>query len=115
MIRMDLAVYGTCFAFSEALMVLFVLVNYPYYKICYGSRIRSVLVRTVFLNSLAILVGWAPVVYFWPGFSQKYLLPLACVVGALGCVGSRFIYQEIIPEALAGRLVEFMERRSREP
>jgi hypothetical protein len=47
-------------------------------------------------------------------FSKKFLMPFACVIGALGCVGSRFIYHEIIPDELAKRIIEVIERRKSE-
>ena len=107
-------VFLLCTAVSIVLMVLFVLINYPYYKITYGEKANSIIVRTLGLNSAAIFIGWAPVVYFWPGFSLKYLLPFASIIGALGCVGSRFIYHELIPEELARKLLEMVEKRSGE-
>jgi hypothetical protein len=108
----DLKIYGLCVLFSSALMLLFVFVNYPYYKNSYGNKTRTIVYRTVLLNLCAILIGWVPVVHFWPQFSFKFLLPFACIAGALGCVGSRFIYHEIIPEELAKRLVEIIESKS---
>ncbi|MGE5350602.1 MAG: hypothetical protein ACM3P0_00865 [Acidobacteriota bacterium] len=111
---MEIKTYLICVAFTVALMVLFVLINFPYYKITYGSRAGKIAIRTVSLNTLAILIGWAPVVYFWPEFSLKYLLPFACTLGALGCVGSRFLYTEIIPEELAKTMIEIIERRTQE-
>jgi CDP-diglyceride synthetase len=111
---MDLKVFSTCVAFSVALMILFILINYPYYKMSYGAKARGVILRTVLLNILAICIGWTPVVYFWPDFSKSYLLPAACVVGALGCVGSRFIYHEIVPEELGKTLLQLLERKRNE-
>lgn len=110
--RMDLRIYLICVAFTVALMVLFVFINFPYYRITYGSKAGRIATRTIFLNTLAIFIGWAPVVYFWPEFSLKYLLPFACTLGALGCVGSRFLYTEIIPEELAKTMLEIIERRA---
>lgn len=109
---MDIKTYLTCVAFTVALMILFVFINFPYYKITYGTKSRQIVLRTIILNTLAILIGWAPVVYFWAEFSLKYLLPFACTLGALGCVGSRFLYTEIIPEELAKTIIEIIERRS---
>ncbi|MGE5681340.1 MAG: hypothetical protein ACM34K_10725 [Bacillota bacterium] len=112
---MDIKTYLICAAFTAALMVLFVFINFPYYKITYGAKAKKIVVRTILLNTLAILIGWAPVVYFWAEFSLKYLLPFACTLGALGCVGSRFLYTEIIPEELAKTILEIIERRSANP
>ncbi|MCU7491822.1 MAG: hypothetical protein HF312_19720 [Ignavibacteria bacterium] len=109
---MEIRIYLICVAFTTALMVLFVFINFPYYKITYGIRAGKIAIRTVFLNTLAIFIGWAPVVYFWPEFSLKYLLPFACTLGALGCVGSRFLYTKIIPEELAKTMLEIIERKS---
>ncbi|MCU7500477.1 MAG: hypothetical protein HF300_13505 [Ignavibacteria bacterium] len=109
---MEIRIYLICVAFTTALMVLFVFINFPYYKITYGIRAGKIAIRTVFLNTLAIFIGWAPVVYFWPEFSLKYLLPFACTLGALGCVGSRFLYTEIIPEELAKTMLEIIERKA---
>ncbi|MGE5402218.1 MAG: hypothetical protein ACM3S2_17605 [Ignavibacteriales bacterium] len=108
---MDIKTYLICVAFTVVLMILFVFINFPYYKITYGTRARRIVTRTIFLNALAILIGWAPVVYFWPEFSLKYLLPFACTLGALGCVGSRFLYTEIIPDELAKTMIELIERK----
>ncbi|MCU7495490.1 MAG: hypothetical protein HF314_17840 [Ignavibacteria bacterium] len=109
---MDVKTYLICVAFTVALMVLFVFINFPYYRITYGSRAGRIAIRTILLNTLAIFIGWAPVVYFWAEFSLKYLLPFACTLGALGCVGSRFLYTEIIPEELAKTMLEIIERRA---
>lgn len=109
---MDLRTYLLCILFSIILMVLFVLINYPYYKNSYGIRTNGIILRTVLLNCMAILIGWAPVVHFWPEFSLKFLLPFTCIIGALGCVGSRFIYHEIVPEELAKRLIEIIEKKA---
>jgi hypothetical protein len=100
-----------CISFSIALMVLFVLINSSYYKLCYGSQARRIITRTILLNTLAIVIAWLPVVYFWQEFSMKILLPFACIVGGLGCVGSRFLYHEIVPEELAKKLVEMIEKK----
>jgi hypothetical protein len=91
-------------------MSLFILINYPYYSITYGKNTNKIIVRTFLLNSVAILIGWFPVVFYWPNFSQKFLLPAICVIGALGCVGSRFLYQELIPEELAKVLIEYIDK-----
>lgn len=95
-------------------MVLFVLINYPYYKMSYGERAFRIVIRTILLNTLAILIGWGPVVFFWPEVSLKYLLPLASIIGALGCVGSRFIYPEIVPKELAKTLMQFLDKKRRD-
>src|ERR1700737_3364462 len=107
---MNLKVFSICVIFSVALMILFILINYPYYDMSYGAKAKGIILRTLSLNIMAIAIGWIPVVYFWPGFSQKYLLPAACAVGALGCVGSRFIYHEIVPEELGKTLLQLLER-----
>ncbi|MGE5445073.1 MAG: hypothetical protein ACM3SR_10810 [Ignavibacteriales bacterium] len=111
---MNLKVFSICVIFSVALMVLFILINYAYYKMSYGAKAKGIILRTVLLNILAICIGWTPVVYFWPAFSIKYMLPAACVIGALGCVGSRFIYHEIVPEELGKTLLQLLERRRSE-
>ena len=111
---MNLKVFSICVIFSVALMILFILINYPYYRMSYGAKAKGIILRTVSLNILAICIGWTPVVYFWPGFSIKYLLPAACVIGALGCVGSRFIYHEIVPEELGKTLLQLLERKRSE-
>jgi hypothetical protein len=111
---MDLSIYGLCVIFSEALMILFIMINYPYYKISYGEKAGRIVGRTILLNSLAIIIGWGPAVYFWPDFSQKFLLPAACILGALGCVASRFIYQEIIPKELAETIIQIIKNKERE-
>jgi hypothetical protein len=111
---MDIKVYSICVFFTEALMILFVFINFPYYKISYGRKAKKIMTRTIVLNTLALLIGWGPAVYFWPEFSQKYLLPAACILGALGCVGSRFIYQEIIPDELAETIIDLIERKKKE-
>jgi hypothetical protein len=103
-----------CIGFSVVLMVLFVLINFPYYKLTYGEKTNKTVIRTVLLNSLAIIISWLPVMYFWPEFSYTILLPFVCVVAGLGCVGSRFIYHEIIPETLAKSIIEIVERKSKE-
>jgi hypothetical protein len=103
--------FFVCISFSIALMVLFVLINSSYYKLCYGAKARTIITRTILLNTLAIVIAWLPMVYFWQEFSMKILLPVACIVGGLGCVGSRFLYHEIVPDELAKKLVEFMEKR----
>jgi len=110
---LNVKVYLLCIGFSIVLMVLFILINYPYYQTSYGKRTKEIVLRTVVLNSLAIFVGWAPVVYLWPTFSYKFLLPFTCILGALGCVGSRFIYHEIVPEELAKRLIELIEQNNK--
>ena len=92
-------------------MVLFVSINASYYRLCYGEKARKIIVRTLILNTIAIVIAWIPVVYFWQEFSMKILLPFACIVGGLGCVGSRFLYHEIVPEELAKKLIEMMEKR----
>ncbi|MFW5774889.1 MAG: hypothetical protein ACOCW2_01250 [Chitinivibrionales bacterium] len=107
----SLSLFVICVLFSTALMILFVLINIPYYRMCYGQKTTSIVMRTIGLNFLAILLGWFPVIYLWPQFSRQILLPLAGIVGALGCVGSRFIYHEIIPEELAKRLIELVEQK----
>jgi hypothetical protein len=105
-------IYFICTLFSAALMALFVFINLPYYKSCYGGKTTPIVLRTLLLNTAAICIGWAPVVYLWPSFSLKFLLPFACILGALGCVGSRFIYNEILPEELARRLIELIEQKT---
>lgn len=92
-------------------MILFVLINYPYYKMIYGSRARAIIQRTILLNALAICIGWIPVVKFWPEFSSKFLLSAAGIIGALACASSRFIYREVIPEELGKTLLELLERK----
>ncbi len=111
---MDYGVYSLSVSFSTALMVLFVFINYPYYKLSHGDKAQQIVIRTILLNSLAILIGWGPAVYFWPNASQKFLLPAAAILGALGCVGSRFIYPEIVPRELAKAMIELMERKIQE-
>jgi hypothetical protein len=108
---MNWPTFLTCVLFSIALMVLFILINYPYYKMSYGPRAPIIIRRTILLNSLAIAIGWGPTVYFWPDFSRRYLLPAACIIGSLGCVSSRFIYHEIVPEELGRTLLELLERK----
>ena len=103
-----------CVSVSVALMLLFLMINFPYYRLTYGKRASRIVFRTFLLNSAAIVLGWAPVVYFWPVFSLRYLLPFASIIGALGCVGSRFIYHELIPEELARSLLDLLESRFRE-
>jgi len=107
----SLRTYGICLIFSEFLMVLFVAINFPYYKVSYGEKATSIVIRTLLLNTIAIAVAWVPVVYYWPLFSKKFLLPFTCIIGALGSVGSRFIYHEIIPDELAKRILEVIERK----
>jgi hypothetical protein len=111
---MDFKIYLECVAFSVGLMVLFVLINFPYYKMSYGEKTKQTVIRTIILNFIAILIGWGPVVYFWANFSLKFLLPTTCILGALGCVGSRFIYHEIIPKELAKTMIELLDRKMRE-
>jgi hypothetical protein len=103
-----------CVAFSFILMVLFVLINLPYYRITYGDKAIRIILRTILLNTLAIIIAWIPVVYFWPDFSFRILLPFICAIGGLGCVGSRFIYHEIVPETLAKSIIEIVERNVKE-
>lgn len=109
---MDYQIYFYCIALSIVLMILFVLINFPYYRISYGAQSKSIVFRTVLLNSLAIVIGWGPVVAFWPDVSLKVLFPVTGIVGALGCVGSRFIYTEIIPRELAESMIEIIERKA---
>ena len=111
---MHVKTLSICILFSLLLMILFVLINYPYYKITHGDNVRRILARTILLNSIAIIVGWLPAVYFWPEFSLKFLLPFTCAVAAFACVGSRFIYQEIVPENLAKSIIEIIERNAKE-
>ncbi|MBM3241524.1 hypothetical protein FJZ31_35020 [Candidatus Poribacteria bacterium] len=111
---MNFKVYLECVAFSVGLMALFVLINFPYYKMSYGEKTKQTILRTIILNCVAILIGWGPVVYYWSNFSLKFLLPAACILGALGCVGSRFIYHEILPKELAETMIELLERKIRE-
>ena len=108
---MDFQVFLICVSFSIVLMLLFVLINYPYYSLSYGSRSRSIILRTVLLNTAAIAVGWIPAVNFWPDFSKTVLLPAVCAIGTLSCVGSRFIYHEIVPEELGKTLLRIIERK----
>ncbi len=108
---MDLSSYFICILPSIALMVLFVFINLSYYQIMYGKKIKAFLIRTIFLNTLAILIGWFPVVYFWADFSVKYLLPGSCIFGALGCVGSRFIYSEVVPAQLAEQVAKLIREK----
>jgi hypothetical protein len=103
-----------CVAFSFFLMVLFILINLPYYRITYGDKAIRIVMRTILLNSLAIVISWIPVVHFWPEFSLRILLPFICTIGGLGCVGSRFIYHEIVPETLAKSILETVERNAKE-
>lgn len=77
----------------------------------YGGKARNFLIRTISLNTLAILIGWFPVLYFWPDFSVKYLMTTSCVFSALACVGSRFIYSEIVPEQLAEQIVKLIQEK----
>lgn len=108
---MDLNSYFICILPSIALMVLFVFINLSYYQIMYGKKIKAFLIRTIFLNTLAILIGWFPVVYFWADFSVKYLLSGSCIFGALGCVGSRFIYSEVVPAQLAEQVAKLIREK----
>ena len=110
---MNITLFLLCFGVSTVLMLIFVAINYHYYSMAYGDRTRAIVTRTVLLNTLAIAVGWAPLVVLWPEFSKNYVLPFASALGALGGVGSRFIYPEIIPEELAKTLVRLIERESR--
>ena len=110
---MDIKLFLLCFGVSTVLMLIFVAINYPYYRMAYGDRTKVILTRTILLNTLAIAIGWAPLVVLWPEFSKKIALPLASALGALGGVGSRFIYPEIIPEELARTLVQLIEQQSR--
>ena len=36
----------------------------------------------------------------------------SCVFGALACVGSRFIYSEIVPEQLAEQIVKLIREKA---
>ena len=36
-------IYGICVALSVVLMILFVFVNLPYYRLCYGARAVPIL------------------------------------------------------------------------
>lgn len=110
---MDLTIYFICIVITSALMILFVFINYPYYKMSHGEKAKRIVIRTIALNFVAILIGWGPVVFFWPMASLRYLLPLASIVGALGCVGSRFIYPEIVPKELAKTLVKLLEEKAK--
>ncbi|UCH85038.1 MAG: hypothetical protein JSW50_04940 [Candidatus Latescibacterota bacterium] len=110
---MDIKLFFLCFGVSTVLMLIFVAINYPYYRMAYGDRTKAILTRTILLNTLAIAIGWAPVVVLWPEFSKKFALPCASALGAIGGVGSRFIYPEIVPEELAKALVKLIERESR--
>ncbi len=103
--------YLICSLFSIVLMILFVFVNYTYYKNISGNRVTKTLVRTISINTVAILIGWGPVTYLWPKFSITILLPFVCLIGAIGCVGSRFVYPEIVPEALAQKITEHIEAK----
>ncbi len=94
-------------------MLIFVAINYPYYRMAYGHRTRAILTRTIVLNTLAIAIGWAPLVVLWPEFSRKFALPAAAALGAIGGVGSRFIYPEIVPEELAKALVRLIDKESK--
>jgi len=78
----------------------------------YGKKIKVFLIRTISLNILAILIGWFPVVFFWPELSLKYLMPASCVFGAIACVGSRFIYSEIIPDQLAEQILKIIKEKA---
>ena len=109
---MNFKAYFVCIGPSIVLMILFVFINISYYQIMYGVKTRDFLIRTISLNILAILVGWFPVLYFWPDFSVKYLMPTSCVFGALACVGSRFIYSEIVPEQLAEQIVKLIRDKA---
>jgi hypothetical protein len=93
-------------------MLIFLAINYPYYKMAYGARTKSILTRTILLNMLAIAIGWAPLVVLWPEFAKKYALPCAAALGAIGGVGSRFIYPEIVPDELAKALLRVIEREA---
>jgi hypothetical protein len=110
---MHIGTFLICSGITIVLMVLFVFINFPYYRMTYGERAHSIVLRTILLNATAILIAWGPMVYFWPTFSLKYMLPFACVLGALGCVGSRFIYHEIVPEELAKKMIEIVERQEK--
>ena len=109
---MNLRAYCVCIGPSIVLMILFVFINISYYQIMYGVKTRNFLTRTISLNTLAILIGWFPVLYFWPDFSVKYLMPTSYVFGALACVGSRFIYSEIVPEQLAEQIVKLIREKA---
>jgi hypothetical protein len=111
---MDFKTFFICVFFSLLLMALFVFINIPYYKVTHGEKAMRIALRAIMLNSAAIVIGWSPVVFLWPQFSYKFLLPFVCALGALGCVGSRFIYHEIIPESLAQSLIEIVERKAKE-
>jgi len=106
----DLKVYAVCVGLSAVLMCLFVLINYPYYKITYGSQSIPIVIRAIILNIVAIAVGWSPTVYFWPNAALTVILPAGCVIGAFACVGSRFVYTEIVPEALVKAIVDKIEK-----
>ncbi len=110
----NIEIYSVCSGLSIILMVLFVLINLPYYQTIYGNKTRKIVLRTIILNCLAIFVGWLPVVYLWPEFSKKFLLPSAGILGALGSVGSRFIYQQIVPDELAKKIAEIIARKTDE-
>ncbi len=71
---MNFKAYFVCIGPSTVLMILFVFVNSSYYQIMYGGKARNFLIRTISLNTLAILIGWFPVLHFWPDFSVKYLM-----------------------------------------
>ena len=105
-------VYAICSFFSIVLMILFVFINYPYYKSISGGQTKITILKTLLLNATAILIAWGPVVYLWSDFSIKFLLPFACIIGAFGCIGSRFIYPEIVPDALAKKIIEYIEKQS---
>jgi len=107
----DIKVYSICVGLSFVLMFLFVLINYPYYKITYGDLAIKIAIRAISLNLLAIAVGWGPLVYFWPKAALTVILPAGCVIGAIACVGSRFVYTEIVPEALVKAMVENIEKK----
>lgn len=103
-----------CFSPSFLLMLIFVLVNLPYYKRVYGSKLVSNLIRTILLNTVAIIIGWFPVVYLWSKFSIQFLLPASCIFGAIAVVGSRFIYHEFVPENLVKELLIELKKESSE-
>ncbi|MEJ2719631.1 MAG: hypothetical protein P8181_00640 [bacterium] len=110
---MDVNRFLLCFSVSTLLMLIFVAINYQYYRMAYGDRTRAIVTRTILLNTLAIAIGWAPLVALWPEFSKKFALPAASALGAIGCVGSRFIYPQIVPEELARSVVQLIEKEVR--
>tara|TARA_B100000315_G_C14329418_1_gene474576 strand:- start:215 stop:565 length:351 start_codon:yes stop_codon:yes gene_type:complete len=110
MINIDLKSYLICIGPSIALMMLFVSVNISYYQVMYGKKMYRYLARTVLLNTLAILIGWFPMVLFWTELAVKTVMPISCIFGAIACVGSRFIYTEIIPSQLAEQIVKLIKR-----